>query len=97
MVRPVPHLWCSAAENPISPPIGQQITLASGALLTLNADGAFLYEPNGAFDDFAAGETATDGFAYTISDGHGGVDTAVATITVTGPNAQQLEFSNLLL
>jgi VCBS repeat-containing protein len=64
--------------------IGQQVTLASGALLTLNADGTFDYDPNGAFDHLAEGETATDGFAYTVSDGNGGVDTASVTITIDG-------------
>ena len=64
--------------------IGQQVTLASGALLTLNADGTFDYDPNGAFDHLAEGTTATDGFAYTVSDGHGGVDTASVAITITG-------------
>ncbi|WP_082573296.1 beta strand repeat-containing protein [Nocardioides sp. Root614] len=42
------------------------------------------YDPNGAFDSLGAGETATDTFGYTVSDGHGGTDTATVTITVTG-------------
>ena len=31
--------------------VGTQITLPSGALLTVNVDGTFSYDPNGAFDD----------------------------------------------
>ena len=38
------------AVNGVAASVGQQITLASGALLTLNADGTFDYDPNGAFD-----------------------------------------------
>jgi len=66
--------------------IGAQITLASGALLTLNSDGSYDYDPNGQFEDLAVGETATDSFDYTISDGNGGTDTATATITINGGN-----------
>ncbi len=33
------------------------------------------------------GETATDTFSYTVSDGQGGTDTAMVTITISGlPN-----------
>jgi VCBS repeat-containing protein len=70
--------------DPNAPQVGEQVTLASGAVLTLNADGSFAYETNGAFDDLAMGETATDGFSYTVSDGNGGVDTAVASIEIIG-------------
>ena len=64
--------------------VGTQTALASGATLTLNADGTFSYDPNSAFDGLAAGETATDSFTYQISDGRGGTDTATATMTVQG-------------
>ena len=77
--------------------IGQQVTLASGALLTLNADGTFDYDPNGAFDHLAEGETATDGFAYTVSDGNGGVDTASVTITIDGVPANDNGSMDLLI
>jgi VCBS repeat-containing protein len=80
-----------------SPPIGEQVTLNSGALLTLNADGTFDYDPNGAFDFLAAGDRATDGFAYTASDGHGGIDTAVVTITIQTPSDPLNSASYLLL
>ena len=71
--------------------------MASGALLTLNADGTFDYDPNGAFDDLAEGETATDGFAYTVSDGNGGVDTASVTITIDGVPANDNGSMDLLI
>ena len=49
--------------------IGTAVTIASGATVTAQADGSFAYDPNGAFEYLAAGETATDTFTYTISDG----------------------------
>ncbi len=63
----------------------QQITLPSGALLTIRTDGTFDYDPNGAFDSLSTGETDTDTFTYTLSDG-GDTDTATVTITITGDN-----------
>ncbi|GIT86743.1 S-layer family protein [Roseobacter sp. OBYS 0001] len=73
-----------SAVNGQAADIGQQITLASGALLTVNGSGTFSYDTNGAFDTLNAGETATDSFVYTLSDGNGGTDTATATITING-------------
>ncbi len=61
-------------------------TLPSGALLTVFADGRYLYHPNGAFDHLALGETAIDSFTYAIFDGNGGVDSATATVTIDGVN-----------
>jgi Ca2+-binding RTX toxin-like protein len=65
---------------------GVQITLPSGALLTIYSDGTFDYDPNGAFDDLvdasagAANSTDTDTFTYTVDGG----DTATVTITING-------------
>ncbi len=64
--------------------VGTEITLASGAKLTVNADGTFAYNPNGAFDYLETGQTATDSFVYLVSDGKGGVDTATVTLTIDG-------------
>jgi hypothetical protein len=47
---------------------------AHGAV-TLNADGTITYTPAPAFH-------GTDQFTYTLSDGHGGTDTAMVTVTV---------------
>ena len=66
--------------------VGTQVTLASGALLTLNADGTFNYDPNGAFEALAEGEARIESFDYTISDNNGETDTAAASITVVGLN-----------
>ena len=62
------------------------ITLASGALVTLTSNDKFVYDPNGAFDGLAEGETSTDTFTYTISDGRGGTDTATASVQILGRN-----------
>ncbi|HEY0043353.1 MAG TPA: Ig-like domain-containing protein, partial [Allosphingosinicella sp.] len=60
--------------------LGKQIVLASGALLTVNADGTFAYDPNDAFNTLAPGAHATDGFDYGLKDG----TTGRATITING-------------
>jgi len=49
--------------------------LSHGAL-TLNTDGSYEYIHNGT-------ETTSDTFVYRVSDGHGGMDTAIVTITIT--------------
>ncbi len=51
--------------------VGKQTTLGSGALLTLNADGSYAYDPNGQFEALQLGEHATDDFTYTVTDGQG--------------------------
>ena len=66
--------------------VGTTIMLASGALLTLNANGTFSYDPNGAFDALptpasgASNTPGTDSFTYTIT----GSSTATVTVTITG-------------
>ena len=66
--------------------VGSAVHLGSGAVVTVNSDGSYQYDPHGAFDSLAAGQHATDSFTYKISDGHGGFDTGTATITVNGVN-----------
>ena len=71
--------------------IGSQVTLASGALLTLNADGTFDYDPNSAFDGLTPGQSATDSFTYVVRDdtgnpGQGLPREASVTITVDAVN-----------
>jgi VCBS repeat-containing protein len=74
------------AVNGSVPAVGNQITLTSGALVTVNADGSYSYNPNGRFDYLAAGETATDSFTYRVTDDSGASDTATVTITINGVN-----------
>ncbi|NIL98262.1 MAG: hypothetical protein GTO53_10450, partial [Planctomycetales bacterium] len=61
-------------------------TVGTIGLVSDNGDGTFTYDPNGQFDYLAVGESATDTFSYTVSDGNGGSDTATVTITITGVN-----------
>jgi len=65
--------------------VGNQISLASGALLTMNADGSYSYDPNGQFESLGAGDSTTDSFSYTVTDGIA-TDTATVTVTVNGVN-----------
>ena len=70
---------------------GTPFALALGALLTMNADGSFDYDPNGQFDYLAVGEVASDTFTYTVDDGRGqpnSTNTATVTITINGLNDQ---------
>ena len=59
---------------------GSVMHLASGALVTVHADGTFSYDTDGAFSGLATGQTTTDSFSYTITGG----TTATVTVTVTG-------------
>ncbi|WP_151719366.1 calcium-binding protein [Gemmobacter serpentinus] len=51
--------------------------------LTLQADGRYSYEADRAAP-LAVGAKVTDRFTYSISDGNGGTDSAVLSVTVTG-------------
>ncbi|MBG6157889.1 VCBS repeat-containing protein, partial [Labrenzia sp. EL_159] len=73
-----------ASVNGSSASVGSQIVLDSGALLTVNADGTFDYDPNGAFEELDAGEKGADSFTYQVSDGNGGLDTATVNLTIDG-------------
>ncbi|MEP3178475.1 MAG: VCBS domain-containing protein, partial [Lentilitoribacter sp.] len=60
--------------------VGTQITLASGALLTVGANGLFDYDTNGVFEFLPVNETATDQFTYELDNG----TTATVTIGING-------------
>ncbi|MDH3681324.1 MAG: Ig-like domain-containing protein, partial [Acidimicrobiia bacterium] len=66
--------------------VGTPVVLASGATVTVAADGSFRYEPNSAFESLGSGETATDVFDYTVTDGAGWTAGWTATVTVSGVN-----------
>lgn len=67
--------------------LGNQILLSSGALLTVNADGTFEYDTNGAFEALAQdGAPAFDGFSYVVSDGIDKTATANVQIRIDGEN-----------
>ena len=61
-------------------------TEATLGRVTNNLDSTFEYDPNGAFESLAAGETATDSFTYAVDDGNGGTGTASVVVTIVGQN-----------
>nr|WP_246345176.1 Ig-like domain-containing protein [Conexibacter arvalis] len=65
--------------------VGTPFRAASGATVSVAADGSLSYDPRGAFDALRPGEEATDTIAYRASDGAAG-DTATITITISGVN-----------
>ena len=67
--------------------VGKAVDVADGGVFTINADGAWTFNPDGDFDDLAVGATGTTSVTYTVSDGNGGTHTATLTVTVTGANA----------
>ena len=72
-----PAITVSAVEgNPLN--VGQGVTLPSGAQVTVNADGSYVYDQRFAFDHLQDGEQATDSFEYTANDGSGGDESTVA-------------------
>ncbi|WP_353110612.1 Ig-like domain-containing protein [Salinisphaera dokdonensis] len=66
--------------------VGTPVASATGGQFTINADGSYSFDPNGDFDDLAAGESRTTTISYQVSDGNGGTDTATITVTVNGAN-----------
>ena len=85
------------AVNGLTAAVGTPIVLASGARVQVNADGSWSYDPHGAFEYLAMGQTAADGFNYTVSDGAGGFSTAAVAVTVTGVNDAPVATADALL
>ncbi|MCB9445581.1 MAG: tandem-95 repeat protein [Ardenticatenaceae bacterium] len=63
-------------------------TSSLGAAVTINSDGSYSYNPQNApaLQALAGGGSIQDTFNYTITDGHGGNDGAIVTVTVSGSN-----------
>ncbi len=74
----------------IDPNLGDTLTVTGVDLtgikgsVVLNSNGTASYTPGSAFARLATGQTATDVFHYTISDGHGSTSTATETVTIAG-------------
>jgi VCBS repeat-containing protein len=49
-------------------------------------DGTISYDPAGRFESLAEGQSLTESFTYTISDGDGGSDTGTVSVAITGAN-----------
>jgi VCBS repeat-containing protein len=75
-----------SAVNGVEGDVGQTVMLKSGALLTVNEDGTYRYDPNGQFDYLTNKETgaanisAVDQFQYSLADG----GTATVTVIING-------------
>jgi VCBS repeat-containing protein len=59
-------------------------TVGTVGQVTHNADGTITYDPRGRFPFLDNGETFLDTFGYAMDDGHGGTDSGLVAITVTG-------------
>ena len=75
-----------SAINGSAVAVGTSVTGSSGGLFTVQPDGSYTFDQNGAFIDLQGGETRTTLISYTLSDGNGGLSTATLAITVTGVN-----------
>ncbi|HEX6692632.1 MAG TPA: Ig-like domain-containing protein, partial [Burkholderiales bacterium] len=76
-----------AAVNGDAANVGATITLASGALLRVNADGSYSYDPNGRFETLAVGQGAGDSFSYLVADNHGAPSgAATVQVAISGAN-----------
>ena len=81
-----PLMVTAIVDDPNLPPgvPGTPFLLVSGALLTVNVDGSYTYDPNGQFIGLGEGGLAFDEVTYIIDDGLGGTDSATLTITIVG-------------
>ena len=83
---PVPHDTDTHDTVAFTPKLNETGTYGS---LTLNADGTYIYTLNNAspaVQGLGAGETATDVFTYTVTDGHGGTGSNTLIVTIRGTN-----------
>lgn len=78
------------AVNGITAAVDQQLTLSSGATITLRANGTFDYDPNGAFEEIGLGFTGSDSFNYTIAGTSGSSSTAFVFVAVAGLDTNDL-------
>ncbi|KZL15134.1 VCBS domain-containing protein [Pseudovibrio sp. Ad37] len=59
-------------------------TSTTKGTVTINEDGTFTYDTNGAFDDLDRNESAIDTFSYTVEDEAGATSSETVTVTVNG-------------
>jgi autotransporter-associated beta strand protein len=65
--------------------VGQPVVLPSGALLTLSANGAYSYDPNGVFNP--SGTPASDSFTFTSQLTGGAPSTGTVTLSIVDADA----------
>lgn len=73
-------------QNNIIASLTTALTTPSEGTLTDNGNGSFTFDPSGAFESLAVGESAQVSFDYQIEDSFGETDTAAVTVTVHGVN-----------
>jgi len=78
-------------NNDSDPDVGDTLAVTSvntsgtvGTVTAWDADGSFTYDPSGQFEYLPAGDSTSDSFTYTVSDGNGGTDTATVTVIING-------------
>ncbi len=64
---------------------GAPLSLTYGSI-TVAANGSYTFTPNALANGLANGVSVTETITYTVSDGEGGTDTAILTLTITGGN-----------
>ncbi len=64
--------------------VGIPMMLTSGAMLTVNSDGTYSYDPNGQFESLVYGETVSDSFSYMIADSEGSTSVTTVTFNIQG-------------
>ncbi len=76
--------------------VGVASQSTNGAALSL-VNGDIVYDPTGSstINALNTGQTLTDVFTYTVSDGQGGTSTASVTVTVSGADETVAELVNL--
>jgi len=77
--------------DPISV-IDHDATSALGAVVTVDPDGSYTYDPTGiqALGELGPGGLVLDTFTYSIGDGRGGTATTTVTITLIGRRQGEL-------
>ncbi len=76
----------SAVQGTTAIAIDHPFATAGGGVLTLHANGSYLFNPGTAYNGLAQGTSATETISYTINDGHGLTSTAKLVITINGAN-----------
>ncbi|EHK64737.1 retention module-containing protein [Achromobacter arsenitoxydans] len=66
--------------------VGKAIAGSHGGTFTINADGTYTFNPGNDFQYLAQNQNAQSSIWYTVSDGEGGTNQALLTVTITGKN-----------
>ena len=68
-------------------PVGSEVTLPSGAKITINSNGAYTYSPSTGFSSLAPGAVYTERLIYSVDDGSNSPATVQFDIVVANPFA----------